>query len=192
MGWQSEEFGTSHEGRAAAVLPDGTEPGPRYFDTGSGPEVHTSRDWWVYDGTMGAPLAAGLRGACSCGWRGPSRHPLDWARVTEDRPYLFDTSGPYEDWTRHVGEVESRSVPLPVALEVLLERITEQLDALADDAPLAALKAVAALERTVRRVGGDAAHRTRADEVSWEEIGRALGLTEEEARSRLLRYRLGR
>jgi hypothetical protein len=104
----------------------------------------------------------------------------------------MDISGPHDDWARHIDEVESRSVPLPVGLEELLERVDEQLSALAADAPLAALKAVAALERTAVRIGREAAYGAEADaeggEVSWEAIGRALGLTEEDARSRLFSY----
>ncbi|MGW1843005.1 hypothetical protein [Streptomyces sp. NPDC001966] len=48
--WETEGFGGEHEGRPGALLADGTEPGPAYFDSGSGSTVHRSTDWYVYDG----------------------------------------------------------------------------------------------------------------------------------------------
>ncbi|GLF92629.1 hypothetical protein [Streptomyces yaizuensis] len=192
MGWKSDAFGSSHEGRAGAVLADGSEPKPVYFDSVSGGSGHTSSDWWVYDGTLGAPLAPFVRGACSCGWRGVPRHPVNWAEVEEDGPYGFDTSGPQDDWWLHIDEVEARSVPLPTGLADLLEQLGEQLHTLAGDAPLAALRAAATLERTLRETGRTAALLVEADansgEVSWESIGTALGLTREDARSRVWHY----
>ncbi|MFI0822042.1 hypothetical protein ACH4TX_40775 [Streptomyces sp. NPDC021098] len=189
MGWQSEEFGSFHEGTAGAVLGDGSEPGPVYVDAGSGSHMPAITDWWVYDGTLGAPRATHLRGSCSCGWRGERRYAIDWGLVAED-PYDADTSGPRDDWAQHIEHVKERSVPLPVALEGLLAEVDQQLTALAADAPLAALRAVAALERTTKRIGREAAYHAEADELSWETIGKALGITEKDARSRLVNYSL--
>jgi hypothetical protein len=101
MEWQSEQFGAAHEGRAAAVLADGSEPEPVYFDIGSGGSMHRTSDWWVYDGTLRAPLATGLRAACSCSWRGTTRYPVDWDDVDPHGPHLYDTSGPKSDWAQH-------------------------------------------------------------------------------------------
>lgn len=95
--WETEEFGGEHDGRPGVLLADGTEPGPVYFDTGSGPTVHRSTDWYVYDGMLGAPVATELRGACSCARRGTPRCPLDWEAVERRNPYLYDTSGPDGD-----------------------------------------------------------------------------------------------
>ncbi|MFF5126729.1 hypothetical protein ACFY41_07270 [Streptomyces syringium] len=191
MGWQSEEFGSYHEGRAGAVLADGSEPKPVYLDAGSGGGPPPTSDWRVCDGRFGAPKAAALRGSCSCGWRGTPRYPIDWPQVIDDG-HSMDTSGPRGDWEQHISEVRARSVPLPVGLEELLERVEEHLDALAVEAPVAALKAVAALERITGRIGHRAAHHAQADEqageLSWEAIGTALGLSEADARSRLIRY----
>ncbi|MBV9023016.1 MAG: hypothetical protein JO362_04240 [Streptomycetaceae bacterium] len=189
MGWQTEQFGSSHEGRAGAVLADGSEPKPVYLDVGSGGGGHTTSHWRVYDGTLGTRRATHLRGSCACGWRGTRRYAIDWSHGDEVR-YDTDTSGPHADWVRHIGEVEARSIPLPAELQDLLGRLGEQLGALAMDAPLAALKAVAALERTTGRIGREAAANVEADELSWEVIGKALGLTEAEARSRLIHYSL--
>ena len=191
MGWQSKEFGSSHEGMAGAVLGDGSEPGPVYVDAGSGGHMPEITDWWAYDGTLGAPRATHLRGSCSCGWRGEHRYAIDCDRAA-DGPYDADPKGPHDDWVQHIEHVSERSVPLPVTLAGLLAEVDQQLTALAADAPLAALRAVAELERTTKRIGREAAHHAEADELSWEAIGQALGLTERDARSRLINYSLRR
>ncbi|MGW2631263.1 hypothetical protein ACWC2K_18245 [Streptomyces chattanoogensis] len=129
MEWKTEEFGASHEGRAGAVLADGSEPTPMYFDAGSGGGGHSTSDWWVYDGTLGAPRASELRASCSCGWRGTSRYPIDWSDVPEDCPYAYDTSGPYDDWEQHIAEVEAQTVPLPDELTDLLHQVIFALSA---------------------------------------------------------------
>ncbi|MEE1808111.1 hypothetical protein [Streptomyces sp. BE133] len=160
--WETEEFGSQHEGRPGVLLADGTEPGPVYFDAGSGPTMHQSTEWWVYDGTLGAPLATELRGACSCGWRGSTRYPFDWEAVDRRRSYLADTSGPEHDWDTHITEVQARTVPVPADLTTLLDQVEERLTALVADEPLAALRAVAALERLTERHRVQHRHRRRA------------------------------
>jgi len=194
MGWQSEEFRAFHEGTVGALTAGGREPKPVQFASMSGGGGREVSDWQVYSGKYGAPRADFLRGACSCSWRGASTYPVDWTADT-DWPDDIDISGPHDDWRRHVEEVESRSVPLPASLEDLLGRLEDQLSALAGDAPLAALKAVAALERTAARIGRQATYNALADDDSeqageppWEAIGTALGLTGKDARSRLYRY----
>lgn len=189
MEWQSDEFGASHAGRAGAVLADGSEPEPLYFDASSGSFGYTSSDWWLYDGTLHAPLATHLRGVCACGWRGSALYPVDWTQVDDERPYDTVVPGPHTDWQNHIQHVEARTVPVPVELDDLVGQLDARLSVLADDAPLAALRVVAALERLTGRIGMVAAFHTRADEVSWESVGQALGLTEQEARSRVASYR---
>lgn len=189
MVWQTQEFGSSHAGRAAAVLPDGSEPKPVYFDAGStGSSGQYSSDWWIYNGTFHAPVASALRAACSCGWRGTRSHPIDWTRVEEEGHHdRSHTAGPAQDWDGHINDVEARLVPLPCEVDTLLQNLEQQLDALAGDAPLAALRAVAALERIVKGTGYLAAFAVHADEVPTEEVGQALGMTANEADSQLLR-----
>ncbi|MEU8776920.1 hypothetical protein [Streptomyces sp. NPDC048606] len=188
--WQTSEFAGEHEGRPAAVLADGSEPKPLLFDLGSGADFDTSTDWWDYDGAHGTPLAASVRAACSCGWRGERLHAVDWARVGNDLPlpFSFDTDGPLGEWREHVAGVEARAVPLPEHVRDLLERVTAELEALADTGPLAALRAVAALERTGARVAGTAAHYLGQDEVPVERVATGLGISPGAARSRLSRY----
>lgn len=190
--WQTEEFGTAHEGRSGVPLADGSEPGLVYIDTGSCASSHRSSDWWIYTGELGAPVAAELRGACSCGWRGEARYPLDWESVDRQAPYLYDTSGPEGDWGRHMAEVEAGAVPVPEELSALLDEVERQLDKLSFGAPLAALRAVSRLERIVTETGRRAAYGAEADAESGAQIGPGLGLPEGEARRRLLRYTLRR
>lgn len=186
--WETEEFGTSHQGRPGPVLADGAEPKPLVFDTGSGSEMHQTTDWWAYDGTLHAPLATALRGACSCGWRAAALHPLDWQEVAAEGPDRYDTSGPEADWDQHITDVEQRTVPVPEDVTALLAQLRTRLDALATDAPLAALRAVAALEYPVAEAARTAACNARADDQPWDTIATALGLTEPDTRTRLHRY----
>jgi hypothetical protein len=184
-GWQAEEFGAHHEGRAVALLADGTVPKAMAYDTGT--RIHRSTQWWVYDGTGRAPLATDLRAACSCGWTGTTRHPLDWTELGE-HPCYAETPGPYGDWAEHVREVHGRTVPVPDVLADLLQRLDERLGDLANEAPIAALRVVAALERTAKAVGLTAACNVDADEVPWDAVAQQLGISEQEARARVFGY----
>ncbi|MFJ9248411.1 hypothetical protein [Streptomyces sp. NPDC101776] len=187
MAWRSEEFGESHEGIVGAVLADGSEPKSVYIDVGSGSCGLETREWWAYNGWLGRPKAAGWRASCACGWRGES-HLIDWDQVEDHDLDDLDTSDGYEDWWEHISAVERRTVPLPEQLSELIEQLEERLDALADTAPVAALKAVAMLERMAGRVGKEAAYGAQADDVSDEALGNALGLSLRMAQSRLDRY----
>ncbi|MFE2547331.1 hypothetical protein ACFXGI_02015 [Streptomyces sp. NPDC059355] len=125
------------------------------------------------------------RGACACGWPGTTDYPIGWEVADAAGIYEPVIEGPQEDWERHLDEVEARTVPLPEVMAELLERVGAQLNSPAAQAPVAALKAVAALEEMTRRVARDAAYMAEADELSWESIATSLGLTEGAARSRL-------
>lgn len=190
MAWTTEEFGESHEGIVGAVLEDGSEPKPAYFDIGSGAEMYRTSEWWAYDGRMRRPRAAAVRAACSCGWRGPGV-PVPWDELDEDGLEELDVSGPRRDWSEHIRTVERRTVPLPEDLTQLLSALEDKLCALAEDAPAAALRAVAALDRLSRRAGREAACTIEEDgEQSWEALGRALGIDADRARSLVTRYLL--
>ncbi|MFJ9683975.1 hypothetical protein ACIRP2_39185 [Streptomyces sp. NPDC101194] len=177
--WEAEEFGSEHEGRPGILLADGTEPGPVYCDAGSGSIVHQSVDWWAYDGTLGAPLATELRGACSCGWHGSTRYSLDWEAVDRRRPYLADTNGPEDDWDTHITEVQARTAPVPADLTALLDQVEERLTALLADEPLPAFRAVAALWRLTDRMATDAAFSVDStDGPQWDAVVQALGISD--------------
>ncbi|MEV0115274.1 hypothetical protein AB0H77_18810 [Streptomyces sp. NPDC050844] len=191
MEWKTEEFGASHEGWVGAVLDDGSEPKEAVLDSGSSANFHRTREWWAYSGKLNRSRATVARGACSCGWRGEEQYPIDWDEVdafTDE----FPMKEPYDEWRQHIRDVQAQTIPLPPELEELLGRVEEQLYALVEDAPLAALKAVAALERTAKSISHRAAEYAAADDLSMESISQALGLSQEDARSRLLRYSLMR
>ncbi|MCG7527137.1 hypothetical protein MHW47_22160 [Streptomyces sp. OfavH-34-F] len=124
-------------------------------------------------------------------WRGTTLHPVDWQQVAAEGPGWYDTSGPREDWRRLIADVENRAVPIPEDVAGLLDQLRERLDALADDAPLAALRILAALESSIASAGEVAAYTSRADDQSGDTIAAGLGLTASEARSRLHRYACG-
>ncbi|OXY84695.1 hypothetical protein OG728_37145 [Streptomyces microflavus] len=107
-------------------------------------------------------------------------------------PCLYDTSGPEGDWARPITEVEASAVPVPEELAALLDQVERQLDKLSFDAPLAALRAVSRLEHIVTEAGRRAAYGAEADAESGTPIGPGLGLPQDEAHRRLLRYTLRR
>ncbi|MFH9863650.1 hypothetical protein [Streptomyces sp. NPDC017202] len=190
MGWTTEEFGESHEGIAGAVLADGSEPKPVYLDFGSSADsVLETSEWWAYDGRLRRPRAAGFRAACACGWRGETR-PIDGVWMADGRLHDLDVSAARSDWRVHIRAVERRTVPLPDQLTYLIHQLEEQLIALTERAPVAALKAVTTLERLLPDIGQEAAQAVRDDELSWASVGTALGVSPDRARSLLTRYLL--
>lgn len=190
MEWQSEEFGSSHRGIAGVLLEDGTEPKPAVVLTSmSGAGTRQTCELRAYNGKYGNPQAAYVRGSCSCGWRGANRYQVQWdASAVYPEPDV-DELGPYKDWQRHIEEVESGTVPLPADFENLLKRLEKRLNGLESDSPLAALRAVAAVERVTRRVGWQVAFDVDPDQVPWDEMGKALGISGNALYSRLRSYR---
>ncbi|MFF8513378.1 hypothetical protein ACF064_35560 [Streptomyces sp. NPDC015492] len=188
MGWQREGFET-HEGEVGVLLADGSEPGPVYYDLGSGSYFHGSTDWWAYDGTLRRPTAASMRGRCACGWRGERIMPLDWERVSSAGHDAYDVSAPEEDWEAHMDDVATRALPLPDDVSGLLRALRERLDALVDDNPLLVLKAVQEAEGIVADFGPIAARYLTGDAMPLAQIAEALGTTEKAAGSCLTRYR---
>ncbi|MEU7729680.1 hypothetical protein AB0B78_31265 [Streptomyces sp. NPDC040724] len=179
--WWTVEFGDVHAG-AAGVLIGGVEPGPVYFDVGSGPNVPSTTHWTAYDGRSRRPRAEALRAVCACGWRGAAEYLLDWVAIG-DRPLYeadIDLAGPLADWTAHLSVVRDKAVPLPEPLAALLVEIADQLNTTAVDTPLAALRAAGVLERITTRVGRAAAGMLDAD-VSTETVATALGTTRSKA-----------
>ncbi|MET7575524.1 hypothetical protein ABZT04_44845 [Streptomyces sp. NPDC005492] len=62
-------------------------------------------------------------------------------------------------WWEHINAVERRTVPLPGELSDLMMQLEKgRLDALAETAPVAALKTVAMLVHMAGRVGKEAAY----------------------------------
>ncbi|MFE5621084.1 hypothetical protein ACFQ8S_03360 [Streptomyces virginiae] len=184
-------LGAAHEGSVGVLLADGTEPGPAYFDVGSGPNMPSSTEWHAYDGRYGRPRAVVLRGSCSCGWRGAAEYPLDWAALPADEPLYeadVDLSGPIADYEAHLSVVRDGAVPLPAELAELLADLVGQLDVLAVKEPLVALKALADLRYVVARAGEDAAYELGARDVPLKAVATALGTSETAARTYLNDY----
>ncbi|MFI6002134.1 hypothetical protein ACIA98_17280 [Streptomyces sp. NPDC051366] len=188
--WTTEEFGTSHEGTVGVLLADGSVPGSAYFDTGSGPHVHSTSEWSVYDGRFPrVPRAAALRAVCSCGWAGPE-HRLDWEAIGEQELAEAaddEADACVRDWDGHTVAVEATTVPLPDSLTVLLERLEEEIDKLAKTSPIAAVRAARRTQITAERSGYWAARATRQD-LNAAQAAAALGLGEDAARKELARF----
>ncbi|WP_405444710.1 hypothetical protein [Streptomyces erythrochromogenes] len=190
--WWTVEFGDAHAG-AVGVLVGGDEPGPVYFDVGSGSDVPSTSHWSAYDGRTGRPRAEALRAGCACGWRGAAEYPLHWAAVG-DRPLYeadIDLAGPLADWNAHLSLVRDTAAPLPEPLAELLVQLTEQLTATTADTPLAALRAAGIVERIAARVGQEAAGALVDDGVSAETVATGLGTTRSKALMLLLRGQEG-
>ncbi|MFJ3520439.1 MULTISPECIES: hypothetical protein [unclassified Streptomyces] len=184
-------LGAAHEGSVGMLLANGSEPGPVYFDVGSGPNMPSSREWHAYDGRHGRPRAAVLRGSCSCGWRGAAEYPLDWAALPGDQPLYkadIDLSGPIADYAAHLSVIREGAVPLPAELTELLAGLVRQLDVLAVKEPLVALKALADLRYVIARTGQDAAYELGARDVPLTVVATALGTSESAARTSLNDY----
>ncbi|MFC8919583.1 hypothetical protein ACFT5C_27895 [Streptomyces sp. NPDC057116] len=79
-------------------------------------------------------------------------------------------------------------MPLPDELAGMLQRLEDELSRLAGQAPAAAMKAVAALERLTRDTAFQAACTADADGLPPATLGTALGISEDKARSRIRHY----
>ncbi|MFG2987470.1 hypothetical protein ACGFYQ_40735 [Streptomyces sp. NPDC048258] len=186
-----QALGAAHEGSVGVLLADGSEPGPVYFDVGSGSDVPSSREWHAYDGRFGRPQAAVLRGSCACGWRGMAEYPLDWTTLPEDKPLYeadVDLSGPVADYEAHLSVIRDAAVPLPADLTELLTELVRRLDGLAVENPLVGLKALTDLRYVIAQAGQDAAEELLAGEVPIERVATALGTSEAAARTYLRSY----
>ncbi|MEV0989958.1 hypothetical protein [Streptomyces sp. NPDC049949] len=184
-------LGAAHQGSVGVLLADGSEPGPVYFDVGSGPDVPSSTEWHAYDGRRRRPRAALLRGSCSCGWRGAAEYPLDWTTLADDQPLYeadVDLSGPIGDYEAHLSVIRDAAVPLPRELTALLTELIRQLDVLVVEEPLVALKALADLRYVVGQTGQDAAYELTARGVPLKDVACALGTSEAAARRYLSDY----
>ncbi|MEY2227948.1 MULTISPECIES: hypothetical protein [Streptomyces] len=184
-------LGAAHEGSVGVLLADGSEPGPVYFDVGSGPYVPSSTKWHVYDGRYGRPRAAVLRGSCSCGWRGAAEYPLDWTALPADKPLYevdVDLSGPIADYEAHLSVIREGAAPLPAELTDLLTDLVRVLNGLAVEEPLVALKALADLRYVIAQVGPEAAYELGGHDVPLKVVATALGTSEAAARTYLNDY----
>ncbi|KPI31500.1 hypothetical protein OV450_7153 [Actinobacteria bacterium OV450] len=114
--------------------------------------------------------------------------PLDWARLAGDQPLYeadVDLSGPIGDYEAHLSVTRDAAVQLPAELTVLLADLVRQLDVLAVEEPLVALKALADLRYLIAQTGRDAAYELTALHVPLKDVATALGTSETAARTYL-------
>ncbi|MFJ2864924.1 hypothetical protein [Kitasatospora sp. NPDC087314] len=168
MPWVDES--RRHRGFPAAVLADGSEPAPL-------PDGRTT--WWLYNGADG-PRASGVRGGCSCGWRGEQRHLLDFGDDVATEA-VGEATGPYADWERHVELVEG---VVPHEVEKLIAMLVDRICDLTDSTPYAAARAANRFERAAASTALMAGRKARSSMMTWEYIGRAYGCGAQEARER--------
>ncbi|MGA5069346.1 hypothetical protein ACPB9E_37360 [Streptomyces exfoliatus] len=118
MSWWRDGF-ESHEGTVGVLLADGSEPGPVYFDLGSGGHVHETTDWDAYDGELRSPprSACGAAARAAGAANGPSRSTGAGAGGA------YDTTVPERDWESRLDQVAARTLPLPGELTALLRRL---------------------------------------------------------------------
>jgi hypothetical protein len=170
MGWVTDDG--QHEGRDAAVFPDGR------FSVGSGSggvlvryldRARDTGDPDLVDGTT----VVGWRGVCECGWRGPL-----WERVTD--PMEHQPRGARKLYVPDPGRYAD--TPGGIDDEIYFEwRGHLPPRALADvrEAAEDVRKAQARLD--------DAVQRARGDGISWADIGDAAGMTRQSAHERWAR-----
>ncbi|RSS83658.1 hypothetical protein [Streptomyces sp. WAC06614] len=91
-----------------------------------------------------------------------------------------------EDWDEHTTEVGETTVPLPTELRALLEDVTAAIERLAEDSPVAAIRAAREREIIAGRTAHWPAHDARAQPP--ESVAAALGLSAEEPRTLLARF----
>ncbi|WP_404953142.1 hypothetical protein [Streptomyces sp. 147326] len=187
MGWATEDG--RHEGYAVAVLADGREA-TAADNPGTG-----NAAWWCFDGRDGRPLAVGVRAGCDCRdgrgrtaaeWRGAMVHPVDFGD-TETTENWEDGRGPFAEWEAvHARPATAAAVPDEAA--ALLDEARTLLAQLAEERPLAALRAVARLEALAEQAGRAAAGAAQRGGESWTGIGKALGVSKQAAHQRFARH----
>ncbi|MFI8503540.1 hypothetical protein ACIGFK_34290 [Streptomyces sp. NPDC085524] len=91
-----------------------------------------------------------------------------------------------DDWDRHIVDVGENTVPLPAALETLLEQVSAAIEKLADDSPTAAVKASRKLEVIALRTAHWPAQ--KAAEREPEAVAAKLGLAVDATRALLARF----
>lgn len=170
-------------GTSAPVPVDRTEPKPVIFDLGSGSQMRETSDWWVYDGALNAPLVTALRGACSCGRRAISHHPLDWQEAAAEGPEWHDTGGPEADWDQHITDIDDRTTPIPEDVAALLTQLRPAWTPWPSAHPSPRCPPSPPSNTPSPKPPAPPAHMARADDQPWTTTATALGLTETDTRT---------
>ncbi|ORT54220.1 hypothetical protein [Streptomyces sp. CB03238] len=188
MGWVHPDDTIGHEGDIVAVLESGEDAPKDTFDQAVQAMQDSRWGWERYDGHEDAPLAAGIRAICTCGWKGPRRRAdftdpdeaslacyQDWNHHTEVQ---LATSLP-EDVTRHLDDLDD--VLSGLCHGPRLEEITQEPGHVR---PLATIHAAKRLRELADQLEAQAVPRARAS-YSWEDIARALEVSRQSAHERL-------
>ncbi|MFE3579856.1 hypothetical protein [Streptomyces vinaceus] len=82
--------------------------------------------------------------------------------------------------------MDNTTVPLPTELEMLLQGVTVAIETLAQNSPIAAIKAARSLKLIAQRTARWPAHDARGEDP--EKVAAALGLNLDETRALLARF----
>lgn len=175
MGWLYDGVPDGeHEGYAVGVLANGVIP---TYATGSlWSEMEFRDGWWSSGSTADDPGVepTWLLPACVCGWRGQ--------RIAYD-PQAEDAAR--AQWDAHMDEVTIYLLSVAKTAEVLVGALeTARKAGEFDDRPLAVIKALRVTQAHVGSEIAAAVGAARAQELSWEHIGEALGVTRQTAHER--------
>ncbi|MET8704292.1 hypothetical protein ABZW10_36385 [Kitasatospora sp. NPDC004723] len=144
---------------------------------GSGAEL--DGPWDRHDGRDGRARAVAGRASCSCGWRGREMVALDFtSQAVTDGP----GSDWYTTWEQHLAHVAGDQVPEDILR--LITQLRRRLQELADERPLAGVRAADQVERMGRAKMFDAVKAARAGQASWKDIGDAARVTRQTAHQR--------
>lgn len=178
MGWLHDDLDPEHEGWLGYRLGRDVAEPTRVRAAGE---------------VLGAVLGAGpevidaLVPACACGWQGvpvvlagpcprwDDLHEVERAHVDQGRT----------EWASHISRL-LRDVP-PGKLLDNLDDLLDRVAALVDDRPLAALVVLRQLTARADGLTRQAATTAREAGTSWEDIGRALGVSRQAAAERFSR-----
>jgi hypothetical protein len=176
MGWIYDGVSDEeHEGYSVGVLASGVIP--TYATGGEWFEMEFQDGWWSSghdseDPGMAEP--AWLLPACVCGWRG-EREDYDGQAEAEARA----------QWDAHMDEVTVYLLTVARASESLVDLLEVARKAGEfDERPLAVIKALRVTQAHISSQINSAVGAARAQELSWELIGDALGVTRQTAHER--------
>lgn len=175
MGWLYDGVpDEEHEGYPIGVLANGVIP--TYGTGGAWFEMEFRDGWWSSGGGSDDPGVepAWLLPACVCGWRGE--------RVAYD---AGAEDAARAQWDAHMDEVTIYLLSVARAAEVLVDALETARNAGEfDGRPLAVIKALRVTQTHVGSEIAAAVGAARAQDLSWELIGNALGVTRQTAHER--------
>ena len=175
MGWLYDGVpDEEHEGSSIGVLANGVIP--TYKAGNSWFEMAFLDGWWSAGNASDDPGEAPgwLLPVCVCGWRGPR---IPHGPQAEHAARAL--------WDAHMDEVTVYLLTVAKAGEVLVNTLEAARKAGEfDGRPLAVIKALRVTQAHIGSQIAAAVGAARAQELSWEPIGEALGVTRQTAHER--------